>query len=1105
MRSRQAPLTAPTVNYIYSTLRKDFGRNLGSLRKYTIHYNLHPNVEKLATTVVLTMAAVAQSLVGRAAPAPDSTILGNDADAEGDEDAEADMEDEIQPSVSAKQADQSDEDAESENEAGDDDGSEVETEASEPAQKQKRRRAKDSDDDAPAEDVPDSDLDDSAEENEDSDKSSSDEEDAAAQEWEAGSDGGEDASGEVATRNNCVFCGQDEEHDPSEEFEEYMACAVCGDNSHRQCARDANSLSSDDDAKYWRCPTCVENALEPDEKENELQSLQRRSSTSKLTKDLLPVSRGATRAGSHSVFNTLILEDDPLDGSRSLRKRKTSSSENDRSSVDPRKRQKTQDTTSTRSGPSRSPAPSERRSAAVAREENVAGFDGLDDAASTSTRKSRPPRARRPTVDARRASVVSQGSQSIVLRLQVDPRRLKSVLATQPPKKRKRPPRPTVRAVIEAVPESARPVPSFTQYSTPFYSFHQSENDELKSKPYGGILSETEANTEKTLPLAADRARFNDARQKAEEEWKQKTASEGETENKGRGQKVSGPPSKIKCVNFGGYEIETWYAAPYPEEYSRNRVLYICEFCLKYMNSDYVAWRHKLKCPAKHPPGDEIYRDKSVSIFEVDGRKNPVYCQNLCLLAKLFLGSKTLYYDVEPFLFYVMTEYDELGCHFVGYFSKEKRPSSLNNVSCILTLPTHQRKGYGNLLISFSYLLTRVEGKTGSPEKPLSDMGLVSYRNYWRLVLSYELLKQKEPLSIVDLSERTGMTADDIVAALEALRALVRDPITKQYALRLDYSYFKQCIEAWEAKKYVTLNPDALVWTPYIMGRSNLAHYDRAPALPTIAPREGDEADDQVPPEEGVQQTAAANANANVAAFQSNSQSLVNGNTSGKPPPPLINGDLAVRPSSSHNYPSASSNIDPAQLDCAPTPRPPLVPLASSTSSPHMNGLTSITQQPINHVPPTRYEIFPPVPGTVARSARRTGWRGGPRSSFANRTPARTTPARRGKAGQGRGGATPKEGTPSIGQANGRATRSSALISADSGTGMDGTAEMDSDEDQEKDANADVVMAESEGLGITMDSGQGDADAEGDEDFHSAPESGEGSEDDADGEAVEGE
>lgn len=81
-----------------------------------------------------------------------------------------------------------------------------------------------------------------------------------------------------------------------------------------------------------------------------------------------------------------------------------------------------------------------------------------------------------------------------------------------------------------------------------------------------------------------------------------------------------------------------------------------------------------MKCPAKHPPGDEIYRDGSVSVFEIDGRKHPVYCQNLCLMAKLFLGSKTLYYDVHPFLFYVMTERDEYGMHLVGYFSKVRYP-----------------------------------------------------------------------------------------------------------------------------------------------------------------------------------------------------------------------------------------------------------------------------------------------------------------------------------------------------------------------------------------------------------------------------------------------
>ena len=216
--------------------------------------------------------------------------------------------------------------------------------------------------------------------------------------------------------------------------------------------------------------------------------------------------------------------------------------------------------------------------------------------------------------------------------------------------------------------------------------------------------------------------------------------------------------------------------------------------------------------------GDEIYRDEEskVSMFELDGAKSKIYCQNLCYLAKFFLDHKTLHYDVDPFLFYVLCEYDARGYHIVGFFSKEKYSEQGYNLvsskicskpcatafsedftpyavakACILTLPPYQRKGYGKFLISFSYELSKKEKKVGSPEKPLSgmqyfdmlvnnytheaslpiDLGQVSYRSYWQRAILEELqhMHGAKATSVIDLTKATSIKTEDVILTLNYL------------------------------------------------------------------------------------------------------------------------------------------------------------------------------------------------------------------------------------------------------------------------------------------------------------------------------------------------
>ncbi|KAH8306664.1 hypothetical protein KR044_006045 [Drosophila immigrans] len=291
-----------------------------------------------------------------------------------------------------------------------------------------------------------------------------------------------------------------------------------------------------------------------------------------------------------------------------------------------------------------------------------------------------------------------------------------------------------------------------------------------------------------------------------------------ETSKKKQGDIKATTVKNVEMIELGRYRMKPWYFSPYPEELCKLDCIYLCEFCLKYCDSHLRLGRHLSKCTLKHPPGNEIYRKDTISIFEVDGRRNKEYARNLCLLAKLFLDHKNLDYDVDPFLFYVLTKFDSRGLHIIGYFSKEKISVDEYNLACVLTLPPYQRLGYGKLLIEFSYELSKAEGKMGSPEKPLSDLGLLSYRSYWKHAILEIVINQSPGMNghrpsttINDICEQTAIQKDDVIYTLNSLNLV--NYSKGQHIITVNSTNIEQH-RAIMHKRKVRIDFNCLHWTP---------------------------------------------------------------------------------------------------------------------------------------------------------------------------------------------------------------------------------------------------------------------------------------------------
>ncbi|RMD39849.1 hypothetical protein DV735_g5274, partial [Chaetothyriales sp. CBS 134920] len=771
-----------------------------------------------------------------------------------------------------------------------------------------------------------------------------------------------------AVRDLCIICQRGSD-DGSDTVKLDLPCSACSKRAHQRCARDAGTLKDGQGPANWRCTGCLAKGSESESPKSVLARARNSNSAPRLVRDLLPVSRGVQKPNSHSIFAQPLLSDGE-DHGRSLRKRKS---------------------------PTQEPPPSSKKRKPTPRPTTAATADAPqphepERAVAHSTRRASQMQKALP-----RARILQHRPfhkpppYKFILAFRLEQADIAKILSRPPrPGKRRERKKPPKIPPPEIIPPDVPKFPALPPSHLIFPSFMNERESEANAKPYGGILSDPDADTTRSLPQPRDRELFEIARKEAEEERRRASAAaeaelNGDSAVTGKpGRTVSGPPSKIKCIQFGKFVIDTFYAAPYPEEYSHESRLFICEFCLKYLPSEFVAYRHKLKCPAKHPPGDEIYRDGTVSVWEVDGRKKTEYCQCLCLMAKMFLGSKTLYYDVEPFLFYILTEYDELGYHFVGYFSKEKRPASQNNVSCILVMPIHQRKGYATFLIDFSYLLTRIERKEGSPEKPLSDMGLTAYRAYWDLTISRHLLDLgTRPFSTRKLMERTGMTADDVIHSLERLYAFIRDPITKTYGIRYDKNLYETVVRDFEAKKHRQLKPENLIWTPYIMGRSDQMALDGAP-LHAISARDED-ADDGIneharsvigheelgllSPRALTEQPRMPSATEDGHEHQLLEAPINNGHVApGPASPAALTGEITDQTlrqtnglfssSSTHeNHTVATTNGDTAAA---------LAPVPAPAEQDELTGYALAYR--VNAIPPARFQIEPPIPAAMMRS-----------------------------------------------------------------------------------------------------------------------------------------
>uniref|UniRef100_A0A914Q7Q3 histone acetyltransferase n=1 Tax=Panagrolaimus davidi TaxID=227884 RepID=A0A914Q7Q3_9BILA len=244
---------------------------------------------------------------------------------------------------------------------------------------------------------------------------------------------------------------------------------------------------------------------------------------------------------------------------------------------------------------------------------------------------------------------------------------------------------------------------------------------------------------------------------------------------------TKGVQPQPKYIYFWGKQMEIEQKCVFFQNVQVYETLFVCEQCIGYFSDKDTLDRHYERCIPDPLPGKEIYRDceKKFVIREADGFYDSSFVLRLCQIGRCFIGHKQLQYDIEPFYFYVLYEIiDGEKYRFIGYFSKQKYQHTSCNLCCLLVLPCFQGRGFGRLLIDFSFLLSKTEHVPGGPEFPLSESADHIYHKYilesiYEATFNYchNELKKGIKLENIDLNLRlyqslTGIGAKFIVKVL---------------------------------------------------------------------------------------------------------------------------------------------------------------------------------------------------------------------------------------------------------------------------------------------------------------------------------------------------